>query len=185
MTAVSTGTTTWTIDPAHSTLAFAVRHMMFTTASGRFLDFDGTIVHDSIDVENCSVDVTIQVGSVATGNGQRDTHLRSGDFLDVERYPISTFRSTRIESRNGDIFAVYGDLTIMGVTREVVLDTVFQGTGTVPGGPEVVGFQATTALRRSAFGLTWNVPLESGGVLVSDEVRLTLDVQAARTDGQE
>lgn len=184
MTEAATTTTLWTIDPAHSVLEFAVRHMMLTTVKGRFLDFGGTIAFDAYDIERSRVEVTIQTESIATGNGDRDAHLRSADFLDVERHPTATFRGTRAESRGGDRFFVHGDLTLMDVTREVVLDAVFQGSGTIPGGPEVAAFSATTSFDRSAFGLTWNVALDNSGVLVSDEVRLSLDIQAAKTNGE-
>jgi polyisoprenoid-binding protein YceI len=184
MTEAATTTTIWTIDPAHSVLEFAVRHMMLTTVKGRFLDFGGTIAFDAHDIERSRVEVTIQTSSIATGIGDRDAHLRNADFFDVEHHPTAIFRSTRVESRGGDRFSVHGDLTIMDVTREVVLDVVFQGTGTIPGGHEVVAFSATTSFNRSAFGLTWNVALENSGVLVSDEVRLSLDIQAAKAVGE-
>jgi polyisoprenoid-binding protein YceI len=182
MTDTSTATRTWAIDPTHSVLEFAVTHMMFTTAKGRFLDFAGTIVFDERDVERSRVDVTIRTGSIHTGNPDRDTHLRSPDFFDVEAFPIATFHSTGVEVRGPSRFDVRGDLTIRGVTREVVMETVFNGTGTIPGGPKVAGFQAMATFSRKDFGLNWNVALEGGGVLVSDEVRLTLDIQASRAD---
>jgi polyisoprenoid-binding protein YceI len=183
MTETATTTATWAIDPSHSVLEFAVKHMLFTTAKGRFLDFGGTIAFDADAIERSSVEVTIRTGSIATGNSDRDAHLRSADFFDAERYPVATFRSTRVESRGGDRFAVHGDLTIMDVPRAVTLETVFQGTITVQGAPEIAGFSATTAFDRGAFGLTWNHALDNGGVLVSDEVRLSLEIQARRVDG--
>jgi polyisoprenoid-binding protein YceI len=170
--------TTWTIDPTHSVLEFAVKHMMFTTAKGRFSDFAGTIVFDEEHVENSRVEVTIQTASITTTVADRDAHLRSVDFFDCDTWPEATFRGTRVEPGGRDRLAVHGDLTIRDVTKEVVLDAAFQGTGTIPGGPEVAGFVATTAFNRSDFGLTWNHALEGGGVLVSDEVRLSLEIQA-------
>ena len=180
MTEAVTTATTWTIDPIHSVLEFSVKHMMFTTAKGRFAEFSGAIEFDEQHVERSSVEVTIETGSITTTIDARDAHLRSADFFDVEQYPTATFRSTRIEPKEQDRFAVHGDLTIKGVTREVVLDAVFQGSGTVPGGSDVVGFAATTAFDRRDFGLTWNAALENGGVLVSNEVRVSLDIQAGR-----
>jgi polyisoprenoid-binding protein YceI len=180
MTEAATTTTTWTIDPDHSTLEFAVRHMMVTTVKGRFEAFSGTIAHDEADLEHASVAVTIATSSIHTGTAERDAHLRSADFLDCDRFPDATFRSTGIEPKGDGAFAVRGDLTIRDVTKPVVLDVAFQGTGAMPGGPEVAGFTATTSFARSEFGLTWNVGLECGGVLVSDEVRLSLDIQAGK-----
>ena len=185
MTDNATLTTTWVIDQVHSVLEFAVTHMKFTTAKGRFLDFDGMIVFDEEDVGNSRVEVTIETGSIDTGNRDRDAHLRSPDFFEADTYPVATFRSTGVVPQGGNSFVVHGELTIKDVTRDVALYATFQGTGTIPGGPEVAGFRATTFFNRRDFGLTWNVALEGGGVLVSDEVRLTLDIQAARAAEQE
>jgi polyisoprenoid-binding protein YceI len=180
MTEAVTTATTWTIDPIHSVLEFAVKHMMFTTAKGRFADFSGTIAFDEQHVEHSSVEVTIRTGSITTTIDARDEHLRSPDFFDCATWPVATFRSTRVEPRGQNRFAVHGDLTIKGVTRGVMLDATFQGTGMIPGVHEVAGFAATTAFNRRDFGLTWNAALENGGVLVSDEVKVSLDIQAGR-----
>ncbi len=184
MTEAATTTTIWTIDPVHSTLEFAVRHMMVTTVKGRFEAFSGTLAYDEADLGNASVAVSIETSSIHTGTAERDAHLRSADFFDCDRFPDATFRSTRIEPNVNGAFAVHGDLTIRDVTKPVVLDTTFEGTGTMPGGPEVAAFTATTTFARSEFGLTWNVGLEGGGVLVSDEVRLTLEIQATSADNR-
>jgi polyisoprenoid-binding protein YceI len=180
MTEAVTRATTWTIDPVHSGLEFAVTHMMFTTVRGRFQTFAGAIVLDERQVERSSVEVTVRTDSIATNIAERDAHLRSADFLDAETWPEATFRSTRVEPKGENRFAVHGDLTIKDVSRAVVLDAAFHGTGMMPGGGEVAGFEATGTFSRKDFGLTWNVALEGGGVLVSDKVRLTLDIQAAR-----
>ena len=178
MTDTTTKTTTWTIDPAHSVVEFAVKHMMFTTAKGRFQDFSGTIEFDPQNVEAASVDVTFQTASIDTNTEDRDAHLRSADFFDVENHPTATFRSTRVEPKGGNGFTVVGDLTIKGVTNQITLDTTFQGTGVNPWGVDVAGFEARGAFNRKDFGLTWNQALESGGVLVSDEVKVNLEIQA-------
>ena len=177
-------TTTWTIDTAHSVLEFAVKHMMFTTAKGRFQDFSGTIAFDENNVENSSVDVTIQTASINTNTEDRDAHLRSDDFFAAEQHPEATFRSTKVEPKRGNDFTVTGDLTIKGVTNQVTLDATFHGTGTNPWGVEVAGFEAKGSFNRKDFGLTWNQALESGGVLVSDEVKMSLEIQAAKADAE-
>jgi len=177
-------TTTWTIDPSHSVVEFAVKHMMFTTAKGRFEDFAGTIVFDEQNVENSRVDVTIKTASVNTNTADRDAHLRSADFFDSEKYPEATFRSTRVEPRGDNSFVVYGDLTIKDVTKEIALEASYLGSGKNPWGVEVAGFEAKTSFNRKDFGLTWNQALESGGVLVSDEVKLNLEIQAQRVEDQ-
>lgn len=178
MTDTVTRTTTLTIDPAHSVIEFAVKHMMFTTAKGRFQDFAGTITFDEQHIENSSVEVTIQTSSVNTNTEDRDAHLRSADFFDAEQYPEATFRSTRVQSKGGNDFTITGDLTIKDVTKEVTLDATYQGSGKNPWGMEVAGFEARTSFNRKDFGLVWNQALESGGVLVSDEVKLSFEIQA-------
>lgn len=176
-------TTTWNLDPTHSQVEFAVKHMMFTTVRGRFADVAGAVTLDAAAPERSSVEVTIGAASVDTSTADRDAHLRSADFFDVERHPTLTFRSRRVEgvlAEPGDAFKVVGDLTIRGVTREVVLDARFEGTGTDPWGHARSGFSATTTVDRRDFGLTWNQALEAGGVLVGHEVRIELQVQAVR-----
>jgi polyisoprenoid-binding protein YceI len=179
MTDTATKTTTWNIDTAHSVLEFAVKHMMFTTAKGRFSDFSGSIQFDPQNVAGASVDVTIDTASITTNTADRDAHLRSADFFDAETYPQATFRSTRV-SGDADDLVIEGELTIKDVTRPVTLKGEFQGTGVNPWGVEVAGFEAKGKFNRKDFGLNWNQALESGGVLVSDEVKLSIDVQAAR-----
>jgi polyisoprenoid-binding protein YceI len=179
MTDSATKTATWTIDTAHSVLEFAVKHMMFTTAKGRFAEFGGTITFDPQDVANSSVEVTIDTASITTNTADRDAHLKSADFFDVENFPQATFRSTSVEG-DADDFVINGELTIKGVTQPVTLKGEFQGTGVNPWGVEVAGFEARGKFNRKDFGLNWNQALESGGVLVSDEVKLSIDVQAAK-----
>lgn len=175
--------TTWTLDPAHSQVGFSVKHMMFTTVRGRFADVEGTVTFDADDPSASEVRVTIDASSIDTRVEDRDNHLRSGDFLDVENHPTITFQSRRIEgspSEAGDTFKVIGDLTIRGTSREVVLDAEFGGTGTDPWGGTRAGFSADTKIDRRDFGLTWNQALETGGVLVGHEVKIHLEVQAVQ-----
>jgi len=177
-TATATTTTAWTIDPSHSAVEFSVKHMMFATAKGRFSDVTGTITLDNEEVTNSAVDVEINAASIDTHDAKRDEHLKSADFFDVETYPTITFRSTKVESAGGSDLRVTGDLTIHGVTKEVVLDAKFNGQGTNPWGQGVLSYSATTTINRKDFGLNWNAALESGGVLVSDEVKITIEIEA-------
>ena len=176
-------TTTWTIDPAHSSVELAVKHMMFTTVRGRFKDVKGTIVVDEQNPDNSTVEVEIGTASIDTGVADRDGHLRSADFLDVEQFPKVTFKSRRVEGARvaeGERFRVVGDLTIHGVTREVTLDATFEGRGRDPWGGERVSFSADTKIDRRDFGLTWNAALEAGGVLVSNDIKIHIEAQAVR-----
>lgn len=174
----ATGTqTVWTFDPAHTLVEFSVKHMMFTTVKGRFTDFTGTLTVDEQNPANSTVDVTIDTASVDTRQEQRDAHLRSADFFDVETFPTISFRSTRVEP-HGDDLKVYGDLTIHGVTREVALDSTYNGRGVTPWGNEIVSYSATTQINRKDYGLTYNAALESGGVLVGDAIKIAIEVEA-------
>jgi polyisoprenoid-binding protein YceI len=176
-------TTKWQIDPTHSTVEVAVKHMMFTTVRGRFKDVKGTIEVDEQSPEKSVVDVEIVAGSLDTGTADRDAHLRSADFLDVENHPALTFRSTRVEgamAREGDKFTVTGDLTIRGTTKPVTLDCVFEGTGKDPWGGTRAGIRATTKIDRRDWGLTWNQALETGGILVANDLRIEIEAQAVK-----
>lgn len=175
--------TTWTLDGAHSQVEFSVKHMMFTTVRGLFTKVKGTIHLDAETPEESSVEVTIDAASLDTRVEDRDNHLRSGDFFDVETYPTLTFRSRGVEgslSGPGDTFRIVGDLTIRDVTREVTLEARFEGTGADPWGGTRAGFSAETSIDRRDFGLTWNQALETGGVLVGHEVRIDLQIQAVQ-----
>ena len=177
-TAAATHTrTTWKIDPAHSQIEFAVRHMMITTVRGRFSGVDGTVRLDESDPTATDVDVRIDVASIDTREPQRDAHLRSADFFDAERFPHITFVATRPTARRGSEFTLVGDLTLHGVTKEVSLDVVEEGRGKDPWGGERLGFSATTKIKRSDFGLTWNQVLETGGMLVGDDIKISLDLE--------
>ena len=169
--------TTWTIDPVHSSVEFAVRHLMITTVKGRFTDVQCTVVLDEANPSAASAEITIGAASIDTREPQRDAHLRSADFFDAEKFPTLTFRSTSVRSISADGFTLVGDLTIHGVTREVALEVTSEGRTKDPWGGERAGYSATTKIKRSEFGLTWNQLLETGGLAVSDDVKITLDVQ--------
>lgn len=167
---------TWKLDKAHTTVGFAARHIL-TRVRGRFTDFDGTIVIGA-GPEDSSAEVEIQTASITTDTQQRDEHLRSGDFLEVEKFPVMTFASTAVRPKGGNRFDLVGDLTIKDITNEVVLDTEFEGVGTSPYGTTVMSFSAKTRLLREDWDVSWNVALEAGGLLVGKEVDLELEVEA-------
>jgi polyisoprenoid-binding protein YceI len=173
--------TTWKIDPAHSLIEFAVRHLMITTVKGRFGGVEGTVLLDETDPSFADVDVRIDVASIDTRESQRDAHLRSADFFEAEKYPHITFTSKRPIARRGSEFTLVGDLTIHGVTKEVTLEVTEEGRGKDPWGGERLGFSAATKIKRSEFGLTWNQALETGGVLVGDDIRISLDLELLRS----
>ena len=170
---------TWQIDPAHSGVEFAVTHLMISKVRGRFSDISGTVVTDGTP-EGSRIQVEIGAASIDTRDSTRDNHLRSADFFDVEKFPKIRFVSTSITSRGADEFTVTGDLTIRDVTRSVDMDVTSEGTGRDPWGNDRAGFSATLRIDRRDFGLTWNQALETGGVMVSNEVRLTVDVELTR-----
>ena len=174
----SAAAATWTIDPSHSVVELAVTHMMFSTVKGRFANVSGTIVLNESDLSASSVTAEIDAASIDTREPQRDGHLRSPDFLAVESFPTITFASTGVVPRGRNQFVLVGDLTIRGVTREVSLEAELNGKGADPWGGQRAGFTATTTIDRKEFGLTWNQALEAGGVLVSDRVKIALEIQA-------
>ena len=180
--AESVGMTTWKIDPAHTLVEFSIKHMMFTTVKGRFTGVQGTLQLDEANPSRSSVEAEIDAASIDTGDQRRDDHLRSAEFLDVEHYPTISFKSARVELLDREHARVTGNLTIHGVTREVALDTELAGQGTTPFGTHVVGFEARTTINRKDFGLTWNVSLEAGGVLVGDTMKVEINVEAIRED---
>lgn len=173
---------TWTIDPVHSVPEFAVKHMVVSTVKGRFTGIDGTISFDEANPERSSVVATIDAATIDTGEPQRDAHLRSADFFDVERYPHITFRSTRVERVGEDRYRIAGDLTIRDVTRPVVLDAEYEGQIKDAYGKQRAAITATTQIDRRDFGLNWNAVLEAGGFVVSNTVKITLHIAAVRND---
>lgn len=166
---------TWEIDPGHADVSFVGRHFMVTKVRGRFTGVTGAVVIAE-DIEDSRVEVTIDMASVASGNPTRDDHLRSAELFDVERFPQATFRSTEVVW-NGDRGTVLGDLTIHGVTRAVPLEVAFEGHARDPWGGDRAVFSARTRVNREDFGVTWNVALEAGGVLVSQEVQIEIDLE--------
>ncbi len=173
-------TNKWNIDGAHSGINFSIRHMVVSKVRGRFGKFSGEVALADGDLARSSVDVTIDAASIDTGTAQRDTHLRSADFLDVERFPELRYRSKRIERVSDDRYLVVGDLTIRDVTREVALDVEYGGQARDPWGNVRAGFIARAAIDRKDFGLGWNQVLEAGGLLVGDRVDIELEVQAVK-----
>jgi polyisoprenoid-binding protein YceI len=178
-------TNSWNIDATHSGINFSIRHMVVSKVRGRFTRYSGTVGLDDGDLTRSVVDVTIDASSVDTGTPQRDTHLRSADFFDADKYPELRFQSRRIEKIEASRYRVVGDLTIRDVTREVSLDVEYGGRARDPWGNERIGFIATTSLDRKDFGLQWNQVLEAGGVLVGDRVDVELEVQAVRAAATE
>ena len=172
--------TTWAIDPAHSNVEFSVRHLMITTVKGRFTEVEGTVVLDEADPAASTAAITVNVASIDTREPQRDAHLRSADFFDADTHPTLTFRSSAVRDVTPDGFTLLGALTIHGVTREVTLDVVHEGRAKDPWGGERAGYAATTRIKRSDFGLTWNQLLETGGVAVGDDVKISIDVELVK-----
>ncbi|WP_411075238.1 YceI family protein [Streptomyces sp. cmx-4-7] len=170
----------YTIDPAHSSIGFTVRHAMVTNVRGTFAEHEGTLRLDGTDPGASTASIDVRIASVDTGIADRDGHLRGGDFFDAERFPLMAFRSTRAEQLGGDKYRITGDLTIKDVTRPLSIDLEFNGSATDVYGNERVGFEGSAEILRSEWGLTWNAALETGGVMVSDKVRLTFDISAIK-----
>ncbi len=173
---------TYAIDPSHSRLGFVARHAMITKVRGSFNEFSGSGHLDPENPSDSSVAVTIQATSIDTRNEDRDTHLRSNDFFEMDTYPTLDFASTQVEQLDDDTFRVTGDLTIKDVTRSVTIDFDYQGAATDPFGLHRVGFEGSTVVNRKDFGLEWNAPLDTGGVLVSDKVTLEFEISAVKQD---
>lgn len=168
--------TTWAIDAAHSSLEFAVKHMVFATAKGRFGEFSGTVEFNPDNVGASSVVVEINVASVTTSQAQRDGHLNSADFFDTEKFPTATFKSTSVTG-SPEQLKVVGDLTLKDVTKPVTLDAEFLGQGANPFGVDVAAFSATTKINRAEFGLSYNAALETGGVLIGEDIKLSIELE--------
>jgi len=173
------GKSVWVVDGSHSLAEFSVKHLMIATVKGRFTQIEGRIEADPEDIAGAYFEGSVAVASINTADSARDDHLRSADFFDAENYPTLTFKSTKVEPA-GDGYKMTGDLTIRGVTRPVTFDLEFEGTGRDPWGNEKIGFSATAKINRKDFGLTWNAPLETGGVLVGEQVKIELHLEAAK-----
>ncbi|MFB7560657.1 YceI family protein [Streptomyces brevispora] len=170
----------YAIDPSHSSIGFTVRHAMVTNVRGSFGEHEGSLKLDGSNPAASAVSIDVKIASVDTGIADRDGHLVSGDFFDAEKFPLMTFRSTSAEQLGGDKYRVTGDLTIKDVTRPLSIDLEFNGSATDVYGNERVGFEGGTDILRSDWGLTWNAALETGGVMVSDKVKLNFDISAIK-----
>lgn len=175
----TTGQTKWVLDPTHSEIVFKVKHLMITNVKGEFRSFSAEATSEGTNFSAGSVTVSIDANSVFTNNDDRDNHLRSGDFFDVENFPVLTFKGTSLQP-SGDDFVLKGSLTIKGVSKEVELDVEFGGINKDPWGNEKAGFTVTGKLNRKDWGLNWNAALETGGVLVSDEVKIAAEIQLVK-----
>ncbi|MFH8488852.1 YceI family protein [Streptomyces longisporoflavus] len=171
----------YAIDPAHTSIGFVARHAMVTNVKGSFTDVAGTLHLDGTDPAGSTASIDVQMASIDTGSADRDGHLKSADFFDTEKYPEMTFRSTKAEALGGDDYRVTGDLTILGTTKPISIDLEFNGSATDPFGNERVGFEGKAEILRSEWGLTWNAALETGGVLVSDKIKLRFDISAIKS----
>lgn len=167
----------WNIDPTHSRVEFSVKHMVVSTVRGNFDKFEAQLNFDPANPADATLEATVYADSINTGTADRDTHLRSADFFDVENFPVLTFKSTSLDLDSPTSGKVHGDLTIRDVTKPVTLDVTFLGEGVSPFGHKIAAFEASGKINREEFGLTWNVALETGGVLVSKDIKLNFEVQ--------
>lgn len=171
---------TWDIDAAHSTAEFSIRHMMITSVKGAFSGISGTVTGDPDDLTSARVHLDIDLATVDTRNNDRDNHLRSADFFDVEKYPSMTFESRSVERTGASTYRVQGDLSLHGVTKPVTVDVTSEGQGKDPWGGTRAGFSGTTTINRKDFGLVWNVALEAGGVMVGDQVKVSVELETVK-----
>ncbi|HLU21415.1 MAG TPA: YceI family protein [Bacillaceae bacterium] len=178
------GLSKWKVDGAHSEVGFSVKHMMVSKVKGTFDQFTAEIEANPTDLTTASIQFTIDVASINTRNNDRDNHLRSADFFDVEQYPNLTFTSSKIEKTDEDEYKVTGDVSLHGVTKQETFNVTFEGLAKDPmSGAEKAGFSAEGKIKRSDYGLTWNAALETGGVLVGDDIKITIEIQAERIEG--
>ncbi|MCF6132490.1 YceI family protein [Flavobacterium wongokense] len=168
---------TWAIDPTHSEIGFKVKHMMFTNVSGKFDQFDALIENQDDAFETSQISFTAQVNSINTGNADRDNHLRSADFFDVENFAVLNFKSTSVKKINEGTFEINGDLTIKDVTKNITLETEYSGQMKDPWGNTKIGLSVNGKINRKDFALSWNAALETGGVLVGEEIKLSAEMQ--------
>jgi polyisoprenoid-binding protein YceI len=174
--------TKWAVDAAHSSIEFSIKHMMIANVKGTFNQYEATIEADPSDLTSANIQFNIDLASIDTRNTDRDNHLRSGDFFDVENNPKMTFNSTSIEKKGDDEYRLTGDVSLNGVTKSETFLVTFEGQGQDPWGNQKVGFSAEGTLKRSDYNLTWNAALETGGVLVGDKVKVSLEIQAAKAE---
>ncbi len=177
-TTTTTPVVTWKLDPAHSSADFKIKHMMISNVKGSFSGLTGTLVENTANPNQSTVEASIDIATINTGDPQRDGHLKSADFFDVEKYPKMTFKSTQVERKGDGEYSVTGDLTLHGVTKPVTFAVEGPSApGKDPWGNTRIGLSATTRINRKDFGLSWNSPLETGGILVGEDVQINLDVQ--------
>jgi polyisoprenoid-binding protein YceI len=172
--------TKWAVDTAHSSIDFSVKHMMVSRTKGTFHNFEASVEADPSDLTTANIEVAIDLDSIDTRNNDRDNHLKSADFFDVENYPKITFKSTDIKKTDDGEYDVTGDMTIHGTTKPVTLNVEFEGQGKDPWGNEVAGFSGEGKIKRSDFGLTYNAALETGGVLIGDDVKISIQIEASK-----
>lgn len=172
----------WSLDPAHSEVRFGITHLAISRVTGKFHDYDASVTMDPDDLSSLSVDATVRIESIDTGNEKRDDHLRSADFFDASNHPEMRFVSNEITNVNGNTFQMKGDLMIRGTTKPVVFETELLGTAVDNEGRQRAGFTAATTINRKDFGLTWNRVTEAGGLVVGEDVDITLDIQTIRGD---
>lgn len=171
---------TWNVDVSHSMVGFSVKHMMFTTVRGKFEKFSATVIADPEDLTTAEIDFTVDLSSINTNDEGRDNHLRGTDFFDVEKHPTMNFKATSTTKKGEHAYDMTGDLTIRNITKPVTFHVTFEGSGKNPWGAEVAGFAASTTISRKDWDLSWNAALETGGVLVSDQVKIELEIQASK-----
>ncbi|WP_328780260.1 YceI family protein [Streptomyces canus] len=170
----------YTIDASHSTIGFTVRHAMVTNVKGKFDEFSGSLHLDGGDPSASTASIDVKMDSIDTGSADRDGHLKSADFFKIEEFPTMTFRSTKAEALGDEDYRITGDLTILGTTKSLTIDLEFNGAAKDPFGNERVGFEGKAEIKRSEWGLTWNAALETGGVLISDKIKLSFDISAIK-----
>ncbi|MGG1312234.1 MULTISPECIES: YceI family protein [Cohnella] len=170
----------WLVDVAHSEIGFSVKHLMIAKVKGVFHQFEASIEADPTDLTTADIEFAIDLASVDTRNSDRDNHLKSADFFDVENHPKLLFKATKIVRTGEDEYEITGDVTLRGVTRSETFKATFEGAGKDPWGNEKVGFSASGSLKRSDYGLTYNAVLETGGVLIGDEVKVSIEIEAAK-----
>lgn len=172
--------TKWLLDPTHSELGFKIKHLMITNVSGSFKNFNATVETREEDFSTAQIKLTAEMASIFTNNEQRDNHLRTSDFFEVEKYPELKFKSTKVEKIDSDTFALYGELTLKGVTKPVKLNVEFNGVTKDPWGGERAGFLVTGKINRSNWGVNFNAALETGGVMLSEEVKISSEIQLVK-----
>jgi len=170
--------TKWTVDASHTSVGFTVKHMMVSKVRGRFTGVEGTIEGNPEDLTGANINFTINAATIHTNSDDRDNHLRSADFFDTETFPTITFVSTDISKKGSTKYDVTGDMTVKDVTKKVTFEAEYEGTGKNPWGVDVAAFEVEGKISRKEFGLTWNQALEAGGVLVGDDIKITIDLQA-------